>query len=433
MLLDPTEVQKLVSHSTARAASSNFPRSPPEETPDIFIPIFKRSETRDLFHAYLSSFVQSARKNVNRYATSECITYFTILLLLLVFLFKFHHLFIFSSNSTRDITNYPGPKERETFFTEADSSLFDTIIDNSLLTSEFFVDTDGRRIHAHGGGMMQRNGLFFWYGTTAKEAPNWLSNGVNLYISSDLKTWKFQAQVFRNSSIEAPMKNRGMYRIERPKVIYNAKTSMYVMWFHLDTRAFSLRGVGIAQSRKAEGPFEFVKFLQPDEGPSLDMTLYQDEQNAYFIRSHNNKFAAISKLTDDYLGTTGICSNLTLMESPAIIKKSGKYFMFGSKLTGWKPNKGRLASSDEICGTWENLETFSSASNTTWRSQSTFVLPLKFGSKVVYMYQGDRWNFHRRGSVGNATYVWLPLIPKGDTFTMRWYDRWKIGDFTVDI
>ena len=37
MLLDPTEVQKLVSHSRARVPSSNSPRSPPEETPDIFV------------------------------------------------------------------------------------------------------------------------------------------------------------------------------------------------------------------------------------------------------------------------------------------------------------------------------------------------------------------------------------------------------------
>ena len=29
------------------------------------------------------------------------------------------------------------------------------------------------------------------------------------------------------------------------------------------------------------------------------------------------------------------------------------------------------------------------------------------------MYMGDRWNYHGNGSVGNATYVWLPLVANG--------------------
>lgn len=47
----------------------------------------------------------------------------------------------------------------------------------------------------------------------------------------------------------------------------------------------------------------------------------------------------IDALTSDYLNVT---RNVYLwsesIESPAILKRSGYYFMFGSKLTGWNPN-----------------------------------------------------------------------------------------------
>lgn len=75
-------------------------------------------------------------------------------------------------------------------------------------------------------------------------------------------------------------------------------------------------------------------------------------------------------------------------------------------------------------------------------------------TKMLYMYQGDRWNQGGPGSVGNASYVWLPLIPTSNTtttttpaatttttttkvgsgsgsgsFSMDWHDKWRIGDF----
>lgn len=51
----------------------------------------------------------------------------------------------------------------------------------------------------------------------------------------------------------------------------------------------------------------------------------------------------IDALSDDYLNVT---ESVYLwdenIESPAILKKDGIYFMFGSHLTGWNPN-------DNVC------------------------------------------------------------------------------------
>lgn len=184
------------------------------------------------------------------------------------------------------------------------ADIADTVIDSNLLLSPTFVDTAGNRVHAHGGGMLVQDGIYHWYGTTVKEGGAWLSEGINLYTSPDLKAWTNKGEVFHNTSIVAPM--QGPYRIERPKVIFNKKTETYVMWFHLDTGSFKLRSVGVAQSKSATGPFRFVSCFQPDGDESLDMTLYQDDDgSAYHVRSDANKFAAVSKLTDDYLNTTG--------------------------------------------------------------------------------------------------------------------------------
>jgi hypothetical protein len=49
-----------------------------------------------------------------------------------------------------------------------------------------------------------------------------------------------------------------------------------VCWFHLDTAGYKFRHVGIFESDKPTGPFEFVHALQPDGIPSLDMSLFED-------------------------------------------------------------------------------------------------------------------------------------------------------------
>jgi hypothetical protein len=49
----------------------------------------------------------------------------------------------------------------------------------------------------------------------------------------------------------------------------------------------------------------------------------------------------INKLTDDYLNLTGTTSTYLWpdhIEAPAMVKISGRYYFFGSHLSGWDPN-----------------------------------------------------------------------------------------------
>lgn len=75
------------------------------------------------------------------------------------------------------------------------------------------------QVHAHGGGLYRavEEGLWYWYGTTRKEQPGWISQGINLYSSADLQSWEFHGQMFDDSQIQ-DVGFEHPYRIERPKV-----------------------------------------------------------------------------------------------------------------------------------------------------------------------------------------------------------------------
>ena len=62
---------------------------------------------------------------------------------------------------------------------------------------------------------------------------------------------------------------------------------------------------------------------------------------------------------------------------------------------------------------------------TTFSSQSTFVLPLA-GRQGAYIFMADRWEPR---SLGNSSYVWLPLDISGRSLSLRWRDEWDLGVF----
>ena len=97
----------------------------------------------------------------------------------------------------------------------------------------------------------------------------------------------------------------------------------------------------MATSKQPQGPFTFLYGLLPDGQPSYDMSLWRDPQGgqAYFVRSVNNQFTGISRLSPDYLNSTGIISNHSVFEGMALFRHpNGTYYIIGSHLTGWGHN-----------------------------------------------------------------------------------------------
>lgn len=294
-----------------------------------------------------------------------------------------------------------------------------------------WFDDKGNRIEAHGGGWLLVGHTYYWYGETQK--TNDLStHGVNCYSSTDLITWHHEGQSLYQQNITG-ISVTGPYVVERPKVVYNAMTKLYVLWFHLDTSSYNLRQVGVATSTTPNGAFKFIRGFQPDGLGSLDMTVYADSDgNAYHIRSVENQYVGISQLSADYLNTTGIISKIPeAREGPAMFKYNNMYYLITSHLSGWAPNAMEMfVGGTTIKGAqWTSLGN-PTDSSTTYNSQSTNVLLYPYGSsgQELIIYQGDRWNYAGPGGLLNATYIWLPILPgkTANSFSIPWNPSWNL-------
>lgn len=109
--------------------------------------------------------------------------------------------------------------------------------------------------------------------------------------------------------------------IERPKMLYNEKTDMYVIWFHADGPTeysdsnYAAASAGVAVSKSPSGPFRFIDryrlntcppdqedFYPESKGMARDMNLFVDtDGTAYIIySSEENLTLYISKLNEEY-------------------------------------------------------------------------------------------------------------------------------------
>ena len=266
--------------------------------------------------------------------------------------------------------------------------------------------------------------------------------------------------------------------MERPKVVYNANTRKFIMWFHLElfgTEYLSARS-GVAISDHVTGPYKFVRSYRPNAGQwpvnvlpnhkkqvpdsirknfcggkgclpahvdsvnilgrdfekgqmARDMNLFVDDDGkAYHIyASEENSTLHIAQLSDDYLAHTGPFVRVFVdryMEAPAIFKHNKKYYFIGSDCTGWKPNAARSAVADSIFGPWKELGNPCTGDDAelTFHSQSTYVLPV-VGKKDAFIFIADRWNPE---NPIDGRYIWLPINFEMNKFRITWKNFWDL-------
>jgi hypothetical protein len=301
---------------------------------------------------------------------------------------------------------------------------------------QVWLDDKGVAINAHGGGILYKDGTYYWFGEHKTGGPggNQANVGVHCYSSTDLYNWKDEGIALAVSSDDTSDIAKGCI-LERPKVIYNQATKKYVMWFHLELKGhgYSAARCGVATSDTVTGPYAFQDSFRPDDHESRDMTLFQDDDGkAYLIcASEGNTTTHISPLTDDYLHTTGnfIRAFKWWSEAPAIFKHAGKYYYIGSGCSGWKPNAAMSAVADSMLGPWKGLGNpcrgDANHKQSTFESQSTFVLPVA-GKPDAFIFMGDRW---RPGNAIDGRYVWLPIQFEDDKPVLNWLPEWSLGVF----
>ena len=344
---------------------------------------------------------------------------------------------------------------------------------------ETWPDTDGNHINAHGGAIIQIDGIYYWFGESRlpKGEQDRTKYGVGCYSSKDLLTWKNEGIALRVIADTSSLLQPGCV-IERPKVLFNKKTNKFVMWFHheLKGQGYKAAMTGLAISDKITGPYKYIRSLRPNAGTwpqnfteeqknlkvkdgdlkswseewkqavrdglfvrrdfaggqmARDMTLFVDKDGkAYHIHSaEENMTLHFSELTDDYLDFTGRYYRVLPGESneaPAIFYAKGKYFMFTSGTTGWKPNPGRLSVADKLTGEWKAIGNpcrgTEEENKITFGSQSTNVLVIN-PKKDIFVYMGDRWTPE---NLYDSRHIWLPVEWEGEMPVIRWQVEWDI-------
>ncbi|HEV2482711.1 MAG TPA: family 43 glycosylhydrolase [Puia sp.] len=299
-------------------------------------------------------------------------------------------------------------------------------------------------INAHGAGVLFHNGVYYLYGEI-KKGKTWLvpgqtwedyrvpAGGVSCYSSRDLAHWKNEG-VALAPTVGDPSSDLDTGRvIERPKVIYNARTRKFVLWMHIDRNDYSYARVGVAVSDRPQGPYKYLGSMRPNGQESRDMTVYQDEDGrAYLIyASENNKTMQVCLLSDDYLRPTSLYRRILVgqrREAPAVFKAQGRYYLITSLCSGWDPNAATYAVADSLLGEWlqEGNPCVGTDAGTTFGAQSTFVLRL---SQDRFLFMADRWN---KSDLERSGYLWLPLtVHNGRVEIRNTGERFAIGGLAL--
>ncbi|MFT3855900.1 MAG: glycoside hydrolase family 43 protein [Ilumatobacteraceae bacterium] len=324
-------------------------------------------------------------------------------------------------------------------------------------------------INAHGGGFLFKDGVYYWFGEhkIAGEKGNSAQVGVHCYSSKDLYNWKDEGISLKVSDDLTNDIAKGCI-LERPKVVYNARTKKYVMWFHLELlgKGYSAARAGVATSDKPTGPYTFIRSYRPNAGKmpfvndvnpvqvncaapanfvdsffcrdlpggqmARDMTVFVDDDGkAYHVFSAEENYTLdLAELTDDYTGHTGKYIRVYIghqTEAPALFKRNGKYYMIGSGCTGWDPNAARWFVADSIWGAWKYMGNpcQGNGANKTFGGQSTYVLPVA-GKKDAFIFVADKWN--PKNAI-DGRYFFLPIQFKQDQISIEWQNEWNLSVF----
>lgn len=349
----------------------------------------------------------------------------------------------------------------------------------AFLPGQPWPDNNGVHLNAHGAGLLEHEGVYYLFGEhkIVGKIGNTAQVGVHVYRSTDLYNWTDAGIALRVVDDARSEIVRGCV-IERPKVVRNAKTKKFVMFFHLELKGqgYHAARTAIAVADKPEGPYTYQRSLRPNAGhwpmnfdaalrskkhvfethPSheqvvegvycqrdyaggqmaRDMTLFvDDDQAAYLVCSAEENYTLnVHELSDDYLDFTGRYARILPgghNEAPAICKHQGTYHLLASGCTGWAPNAARSATASSLLGPWTPGGNPCVGVNPhngkgpelTFGGQSTHIHPMP-GAPGRFIAMFDLWTPQNPIDGG---YIWLPLDLDDGRMVIQWQDQWTIG------
>lgn len=345
---------------------------------------------------------------------------------------------------------------------------------------KIWLDTEGKRIQAHGGSVFYENDTFYWYGENkerTRPGNGILQWGVRCYSSKDLYNWRDEGLIIRPDKQNAGSVLHPSSKAERPHILYCERTKKYVCW--LKVMEGARQQAAILISDRLLGPYTLVKDHYSPAGMDMgdfDLAKAPDgKAYCYFERPHTELICA--ELAEDYLGTAGTYTvhfprrtPPYTREAPAYLGRKNRHYLLTSGTTGYHPNPSESAVADGFHGPWKTLGNLhpEDLSLTSFGSQisSVFRHPKK---KDLYIAVADRWmpglreldeekydsgqryretafNFVCSFSgdpdmqakakwtvpapdTSEAGYVWLPIIFDGERPVISWQDEWRTEDW----
>lgn len=299
-----------------------------------------------------------------------------------------------------------------------------------------WLDDRGRHIQAHGGGIIKLDDTWYWFGEDRSRENDPLTRCVACYSSRDLVHWTFRNQVLKLEDPESLGKD---WVLERPKVFFNARTKMFVMYLHLDGWApesgtsYSVARVGVAICDTVDGEFRYLRSFRPLGLESRDIGQFIDDDGTPYLifESRPTSGFFIAALSEDFLDVEReVCFIRAPLEGGAIVHLEGLYYVIGSALTGWWPNANKYATAERLEGPWSEFMDFAPPHTHTYGSQSTNLIKVVGSEKTTVIYAGDRW---RPEEQWDSRYVWMPLDIGGGKLRLPDPTPWSIDVHTGQV
>ncbi|WP_336773051.1 family 43 glycosylhydrolase [Paenibacillus sp. MMO-58] len=354
---------------------------------------------------------------------------------------------------------------------------------NSIKPGQIWLDTEGKRIQAHGGSIIAVGDTFYWYGENKEKTKvgsgiwHW---GIRCYASKDLYNWEDKGVIIPPDEDDIASPLHPTQFVDRPHIIFNQRTGKFVCWIKV-MRPDGQKST-ILISDHILGPYTIIKKdIRPLNMGAGDFDLvvgHDDKAYYYFERVHSELICA--DLTEDYTDVTGYYSthfpNIQppyVREAPAYFHRKGVHYLFTSGTTGYHPNPSEVACAQSYHGPWKVLGNPhpDDPSCTSYNSQITSVFKHPF-KKDLYIALADRWmpnlpllvredftngQQYRKAaeiykSIFNpeinyevkeedqiamsldidtsvSDYVWLPIRFVGEMAYLDWKDEWKVEDY----
>ncbi|KAI9696512.1 MAG: hypothetical protein M1820_008140 [Bogoriella megaspora] len=278
-----------------------------------------------------------------------------------------------------------------------------------IVPGAVWYDTAGKKIDAHGGGIVKRGNTFYWLGQS-------VANNIapQMYSSTDLLNWQ-------NLGVQA-----SITQLWRPK--YAKPNGSFWIFGQQDRYVDSLVSGsitgGYTQHAKA--------YIPPNSYSYSDTGMFYDDstQTWYLLTSADHNTVQINAINSDgSLGSRASALTAGAYEAPGLFKAGGVYFLIVSGKTGWRSNPNKVFTATSINGPWSGGSDIAPEAENTYNSQNTFELTIAGSQATTYIYMGDSWD-----SSGGASsnYVWLPMnVNTGaKTVTLQYYSMWKVDPNT---